>query len=55
MDKEKTGKIKGTRTIVERKYVGELTPIQAILPIVLEDLKKRYEENRKIEKEKNNN
>lgn len=55
MDKEKIANKKETRTIVERKYVGELTPIQAILPIVLEDLKKRFEENRKIEKKQDNN
>lgn len=41
--------------ILERQYVGEVTPIQAILPIVLEDIRKKYEENRRIEKEENNN
>lgn len=41
--------------ILERQYVDEVTPIQAILPIVLEDIRKKYEENRRIEKEENNN
>ena len=41
--------------IVERHYTGEVTPIQAILPIVLEDLRKKYEKNRTLEKVKNNN
>ena len=32
-------------TIVEREFVGDVTPIQAILPIVLEDIRKKAEEN----------
>ena len=34
---------------VKREFVGDVTPIQAILPIILEDLRKKVEENRKIE------
>lgn len=29
--------------IIERKYTNELTPIQAILPIVMEELKRKRE------------
>ena len=34
---------------VKREFVGDVTPIQAILPIILEDLRKKVEENRRIE------
>lgn len=30
--------------IIEREYTNEVTPIQAILPIVLEDIRQRREE-----------
>jgi len=30
--------------IIEREYTNEITPIQAILPIVIEDIKRRREE-----------
>lgn len=42
-------------TIVEREFVGDVTPIQAILPIVLEDIRKKAEENCRMEKRKDNN
>ena len=29
------------KIIIDRKYTNELTPIQAILPIVMEELNKR--------------
>jgi len=29
------------KIIVERKYTNEITPIQAVLPIVLEDINKK--------------
>ena len=34
---------------VKREFVGGMTPIQAIIPIVMEDIKKKMEENRRIE------
>lgn len=30
--------------IIKRRYTNEITPIQAILPIVLEDIRRRREE-----------
>ena len=40
---------------VEREFVGDVTPIQAILPIVLEDIKRKMEENRRIDNDKKTN
>ena len=40
---------------VKRKFIGNVTPIQAILPIVMEDIKRKYEENCKIDNEKKTN
>ena len=54
MEEKKTKK-RQVETIVERQFVGDVTPIQAILPIVLEDIRKKAEENRTMEKEKGNN
>ena len=34
---------------VKREFIGNVTPIQAILPIVMEDIKRKYEENCKID------
>jgi len=46
MSKEnKKGDVK---IIVERESIGNATPIQAILPIVMEDLKRKMEENRRL-------
>lgn len=54
MEEKKTKK-RQVETIVERQFVGDITPIQAILPIVLEDIRKKAEENCTMEKEKGNN
>lgn len=54
MEEKKTKK-RQVETIVERQFVGDVTPIQAILPIVLEDIRKKAEENCTMEKEKGNN
>ena len=40
---------------VKREFIGNVTPIQAILPIVMEDIKRKYEENCKIDNEKKTN
>ena len=40
--------------IVEREYTNEITPIQAILPIVIEDIKRRREEYIKAHPDKFN-
>ena len=55
MAEKKNSKNNEVQIIVERHYTGEVTPIQAILPIVLEDLRKKYEKNRTLEKAKNSN
>jgi len=49
----KNNKQKKYYTKVERKFVGEATPIQAILPIVMEDIRKKMEEQRRFEKDNN--
>ena len=51
MSKEnKKGDVK---IIVERESSGKATPIQAILPIVMEDIKRKMEENRRLENKDN--
>ena len=51
-DKKKNNEI----TInVKREFIGNVTPIQAVLPIVMEDIKRKYEENCKIDNEKKTN
>ena len=37
--------------IIKRRYTNEITPIQAILPIVLDDIKRRREEYMKAHPE----
>ena len=51
MSKEnKKGDVK---IIVERECIGNATPIQAILPIVMEDIKRKMEANRRLENKDN--
>ena len=52
---EKNKKKREVETIIERQFIGDVTPIQAILPIVLEEIRKKAEENCTMEKEKGNN
>lgn len=49
-DNKKKKKKDETITInVTRKFEGNVTPIKAIIPFVIEDIKNKYEENRKLE------
>lgn len=51
---ENEKKKKVEKVIIERKYSNEVTPIQAILPIIMDDLKRKYKENHRIENGKDN-
>ena len=42
------------KIIIDRKYTNELTPIQAILPIVMEELNKKRMKYLKEQEDKNN-
>lgn len=35
------------KTIIERKYTNEITPIQAILPIVMEEIDRKRKQYKK--------
>ncbi len=35
------------KTIIERKYTNEITPIQAILPLVMEEIDRKRKQYRK--------
>lgn len=49
-DNKKKKKKDETITInVTRKFEGNVTPIKAMIPFVIEDIKNKYEENRKLE------
>ena len=42
------------KIIIDRKYTNELTPIQAILPVVMEELNKKRMKYLKEQEAKNN-
>lgn len=42
------------KIIIDRKYTNELTPIQAILPVVMEELNKKRMKYLKEQEDKNN-
>lgn len=43
-NKQENNKEVMQKYIIKRRYTNEITPIQAILPIVLEDIRRRREE-----------
>ena len=51
-NKDKKANKMTEKIIIERKYTNELTPIQAILPIVMEEITRKREEYLKEKEEK---